>query len=249
VLPRPALPASPASITRFAVLFLFALASLLVSACAPVGRPGGTLVGNPAPAPAAAAKPDALPLSLLWASMEYFQAGPADPVVEMRIIVGNHGLHTTESTTILWDADFQQRFGFLRSDPPAWRVHVDEQGRGVMDTSGTIPGQYSTFHLWFVASEQAVREPNVLVVANGSFVVADTVATATFLRSQGVPSTQQLFASGPLASIADRLRFIPDNQYTSLGVAALMGLAICVTAAGGGCAAYWLTALRHHPLS
>jgi len=221
------------------LLALVAAAALLLAACA-----------APAGKRAVAAPQDAPAVHLQWASTEYFQAGPDDPVVELRIILGNDGMHTTESTTILWESSFQQNFTFLRSEPAAWRVRVDEQGRGVLDTSGTIPGQDSTFHLWFAVNPQRlakgriVQEPSILVVANGDYVVADTVATATHLKLQAKAATQQVFERGPLAATADLARFVPAGERSALPLATLMGLAISLMAGAGGLAAYRLVGRR-----
>ena len=215
------------------------LAVVLLAACAtPAGK-------------RARAAPQAAPaVRLQWASTEYFQAGPDDPVVELRIVLDNGGIHTTDSTTILWEPSFQQNFTFLRSEPAAWRVRVDEAGRGVVDTSGTIPGQDSTFRLWFAAeAERAakghiVQEPKVLVVVDGNYVVAETIATATHLRLQAAAATQQTFERGPLAATADLARFVPDDQRSALPLAILIGLAMSLMALAGGCAAYRLAGHR-----
>ncbi len=195
-------------------------------------------------------RPDAPPVRLQWISTEYFQAGQGDPVVEVRIILDNRGVHTTDSTTILWEPSFQQRFTFLRSDPPAWRTRVDERGRGVVDTSGTIPGRYSTFSLWFVANPdlvaggQIVQEPEVVVVANGDYVVADTIATATHLKSPAAIAGQQTFERGALAATADLARFVPADRRGALAPATLMSAAVSLVLAAGSVAAYRSVARR-----
>ena len=182
--------------------------------------------------------PGGLPLSLVWASTEYFANGPADPVVELRIIVDNTGKTTTESTTILWDPAFQQSFLFLRSEPAPWRLRTDERGWGVLDTSGTIPGRYGTFKMWFASRGRAVLEPRVVVVANGSYVVAETVATATHLHAEVLPPAQLTFERGPVAAAADAVRFLPADEHGALPLAAIMGLSLTAVVAAGSVVAY-----------
>ena len=66
-------------------------------------------------------------------------------------MVDNDGRQHTESTSILWEPAFASRYTLISSDPPAWRVRIDERGWGVLDTAGLLPSRSGTFRLWFSA--------------------------------------------------------------------------------------------------
>lgn len=228
-----------------AALALVAMALVAACAIAPAGsaapktaRPAGPAVTATAPAPR---------LYLHWAGMEYSIAGTADPVVKLRIVLDNHMEAHTESTSIKWEPSFAQQFTFLRSNPAPWRVRIDEQGWGVLDTSGVLPMQFGTFELWFFANAPVVQEPRIVIVANGGTLIADTTARAVHLEQQR-PSTAQLtFEQGPIAAVgetAERLRLVPSDARGVFRVAAALAVLLTVIAIGGGVAAYWSTAGR-----
>jgi hypothetical protein len=178
------------------------------------------------------------PLRLRWASAEYYTAGPTDPVVELRIILDNRGSRASDSTTILWEPAFAQAFTFLRSEPAAWRVRVDERGWGVLDTDGVLPRQFGTFRLWFAMNAYAVHEPRLAFVANGTTDIAEATASATHLLPQRVSPAQQAFERGPAAMAADALPFAPADERGAFRVAAGMGVLLTAVAGIGGGAAF-----------
>lgn len=178
---------------------------------------------------------------LQWASMEYFQYGPNDPVVELRVIVNHTGNAATQSTTIAWEPSFAESYTFVRSLPEPWRVRVDEQsGWGVMDTSGALPGQFGSFRIWFLATGSRIVEPNIRVVINGDEVIADVTATASYLRNVPSRSSQLAFERGPLASLAQVAAFVPSDERGAFALAATMNLSLVVLIAVGAIAAFRL---------
>jgi hypothetical protein len=185
-------------------------------------------------------------LSLRWASTEYFASGPGDPVVELRVIVDDHDPRgrNTDSTTILWEPSFVQRTTFLSSDPPAWRVRVDERGWGVLDTAGVLGRQYGTFHLWFVIDTYAVYEPRVMVVANGHIVLQEVTAGASSRRRAGPSPAQTAFEEGALARVADAAGPLPNDERGAFPLATGMGLLLTGVAVAGGATAFRLAAAR-----
>jgi hypothetical protein len=207
-----------------------ALALAAAAAGGAVASRAATFAGSPP-----AARPQ---LRLQWASMEYYRAGPADPLVELRIIVANYSRRPTDSTTILWEPAFAQQHLFVRSEPAPWRVRTDERGWGVLDTAGVLPEQHGTFRLWFAAGTLAVYEPRVVVVANGTDVIAETVAGATHRRYQVPSSAQRTFERGPLAALADAVRFLPSDGHGALPLAAAIGVLLSATAGAGTLAAF-----------
>src|SRR6266542_4488185 len=94
--------------------------ALMLVGCAPVSA------ATAPPAPLVDTANPAERVRLRSASIEYYQAGPVDPVVEVRVILDSTAKRHTDSTTILWDPTFAERFVFLRSEPAPWRVRVDE---------------------------------------------------------------------------------------------------------------------------
>jgi hypothetical protein len=187
-------------------------------------------------APAAGAGTDgsAPAVRLQAASMEYYTGGPGDPVVELRVILNNTSARHTDSTSIRWEPAFVQEFTFLRSEPEAWRMRVDETGWGVVDTSGVLPEQYGTFRIWFAMNTYAPREPRIAVVVNGTVEIAQATARATHLKWQADIPKQRVFERGLPAQAADLVRFLPTDGRGAFPVAMGMGVAlIAVTGIGG----------------
>ena len=81
-------------------------------------------------------------LSLAWATAEPWATEGGSTLVEMRLVVDNDGRQHTQSTSILWGPAFASRFTLISSDPPAWRVRIDERGWGVLDTAGLLPSRH-----------------------------------------------------------------------------------------------------------
>ena len=225
---------------------LLYLAPALLVACVTQGTaaPQTTPAAVPVAMAGAASSVSTARLGVRSAKVEYYQAGPTDPVVELRIIVENTAGRHTDSTSILWDPEFARSFTFLRSDPPPWRVRIDERGWGSLDTSGVIPGQYGTFKLWFAAGTYAPLEPRIQVVANGVIPVADIVATAGHLLWQVPSPSQRTFERGRLADATAFTSAVPLTSRAAFTYA----LALCVTltliTVGGGLAAF--RAVHHH---
>lgn len=208
----------------------------------------GPVSGSSAAAPPAATPaPPSIPVYLHWAGIEYFRAGPADPLVTLRLVLENYQDRHTDSTTLMWDSDFAQRFTFLRSEPPAWRVRIDERGWGVLDTSGILGRQYGEFLLWFAASSPVAREPRMVIVANGNVVVAETVVQA--LHRQGpppkVPPSFDRGALGRVGAVAEALHAGSDDERTAFLLAASVCAVLAALAGAGGAAIFW--SVRHQP--
>jgi hypothetical protein len=180
------------------------------------------------------------PVRLQFASTEYYTGGPGDPVVELRVILNNTGQRHTDSTTIRWEPAFAQDFTFLRSEPAAWRVRVDEMGWGVVDTSGVLPEQFGTFRIWFAMNTYTPHEPRVAVVVNGSAEIAMTTARATHLKWQADIPKQRVFERGLPALTADVFGFVPADGRGAFWLALWMGLSLIGMAGGGGLVAFWL---------
>lgn len=173
------------------------------------------------------------PLALLSAETNYYGSGPADQVVEVRIVIDNGTGSATENTSIAWEPAFADRFLFLDSDPKPWRVRRDERGWGVLDTSGVLPGQFGTFKLWFAASSYAIAEPRIVVVANSGVPVADVTAEASHLSWTAPPAAQQTFEHGPIAQLSKLSAVLPSGPRWSFTFAVgLSALLICVLVFG-----------------
>jgi hypothetical protein len=210
---------------------LVPLALLLIAA-------GAGCATTPAPPPPSGTTADLV--RLRSASIEYYQAGPVDPVVEVRVILDTTATRHTDSTTILWDPAFAERFTFLRSDPPPWRVRVDENGWGSLDTSGVIPGQYGTFRLYFAAGTYEPLEPRLRVVANGDTTVADVFASASHLKWQAPTPQQQAFEHGPLSALAAVARIAPAQERPSFVAGAALSAVLLALTLGGSLMAFRL---------
>jgi len=157
------------------------------------------------------------PVVLLnYVGMSYFNGGPADPVIELKVILDNQGDRHSDSTSIRWEPEFAREFTFLKSSPPAWRVRVDEWGWGVFDGDGVRPHGDGTYLLWFTTTGYKVREPRIQVVANGNMFVDDTFAIAMNRILTREPEMQGIFERQPIAGIIDWMgRFVPDAAETS----------------------------------
>lgn len=190
---------------------------------------------------AATAPPRAQLQRLQWASIDFNRSVPGDEVVELRVIVANLATRATNSTSILWEPAFAAQFAFLRSDPPPWRVRIDEQGWGVLDTSGILPLQFGTFRVWFVAPKAGVVEPHVRVVIDGQLELGPVVAGSTQATQIEAQASQQLFERGRLATVAERAGILPDSPRGAFALAAAMGFVLILLAGSGGAAALRLT--------
>ena len=239
---RRASPARRAALAA-AVVALAAVAALVLGML----RAGPTSGSATTPAPAATAVRPPIPVYIRWAGIEYFRAGPADPLVTVRLVLENYQDRHTDSTTVLWDPDFAQRFTFLRSEPPAWRVRTDERGWGVLDTAGILGHQYGEFLLWFAASSPVAREPRMVVVANGNIVVAETVAQALHRqeRRPAPPPSFERGALGRLGAVAEALHAGSADERTAFLLAASFCTILAALAGAGGAAVFW--SVRHQP--
>src|SRR5688500_1577255 len=162
------------------------------------------------PAPTSTASP-ATAVRVRSATTNYYLGGPGDPVVELRVYLENHHTRHTESTSILWDPEFARQFVFLRSEPEAWRVRIDETGWGSFDGTGVIPGRFATYKLWFAAGTYAPLEPRLKIIADGSTLVAETLAVAPHLRWQRPRAQQTAFERGPLAALTPLATLPPSG--------------------------------------
>ncbi len=209
--------------------FLLALCAGLLATCAPRGG-----LGPPAPPPGKLQR-------LQWASIDFNRSVPGDEVVELRVIVANLESRATNSTSILWEPAFAAQFTFLRSDPAPWRVRIDEQGWGVLDTAGILPAQFGTFRVWFVAPQAGVVEPRVRVVIDGRLELGPVVAGSTQAVQIAAQDSQQVFERGRLAAVAERAGILPDGPRGAFASAAGIGLILVILAGSGGAAALRLT--------
>jgi hypothetical protein len=174
-------------------------------------------------------------LVLAYAGINYMNGGPADPVVELKIIVVNSGERHTESTSIRWEPSFAREYTFLKSEPPPWRVRTDEYGWGVYDGPGVLPERDGTYILWFTRTGFKVDEPRIQVIGNGTMFVDDTYAIAMNRILNREPRMQGAFERAPLADIVDRVgNAVPDVIETApFGFAlALAGTLISLVAGG-----------------
>ncbi|HXI16242.1 MAG TPA: hypothetical protein VNM48_07710 [Chloroflexota bacterium] len=210
------------------------LAPAFLVACATQGiaTPSGPAVTGAGTAVSAAR------LGVRSAKVEYYQAGPTDPVVELQIIVENTAGRHTDSTSILWDPEFARGFTFLRSDPPPWRVRIDERGWGSLDTAGVIPGEYGTFKLWFAAGTYAPLEPRIQVVANGVIPVGDVIAKAGHLVWQVPSASQRAFENGRLADATAFTSTLTLSARAAFAYALALGMALSLITVAGGLAAF-----------
>ena len=169
-------------------------------------------------------------LLLSYAGINYMNGGPADPVIELKLIMVNSGERHTDSTSIRWEPSFARDYTFLKSDPPAWRVRVDEWGWGVYDGPGVLPQRDGTYVLWFTRTGFRVDEPRVQAIGNGNIFVDDTYAIAMNRILNREPPAQGIFERKPLLSIIDWVGgAVPDAIETApFGFA--LGLAWTLTA-------------------
>jgi hypothetical protein len=180
--------------------------------------------------------PAALPVSLRSATVEYHATGPGDSLVELRVVLDNNG-PTTHNTSILWDPWFARDFTFVGSDPPAWRMRIDERGWGIVDTAGVLPHRDGLFRLWFAASIRDVRMPTVIVVVNGQHNIAATLADVISRGAVGDAAAQSAFEAGPLATAADVAAIVPIDRHGVFWVALAIGALLVGAAIAGGLSA------------
>ena len=195
---------------------LLASLALWVGPCRPdtastVGEASAVIHAD---SPARALTP-AAHLHLRWASTDhrpYYGGAAPGTLVQVTVIVENVAGDDTQSTSFNWDPAFAAAYAFVKSDPTAWRARVDENGWGVLDTSGVLAGDHGTFHLWFEpaaaetpASNPAPEAPRLIVASDGTLLVADVVATAEHDVERARASTQYAFERGPLAAAGELL--------------------------------------------
>ena len=201
------------------------LAALLLVGCVETSPsvPAATSTASPASA-----------VRVRSATVNYYLGGPGDPVVELRVFLENRHTRHTESTSILWDPEFARQFTFLRSEPEAWRVRIDETGWGSFDGTGVIPGQFATYRLWFAAGTYAPLEPRLKIIADGSTLVAETVAIAPHLTWQRPRAEQSVFERGPMAVLSAPAALLPSGPRLAFGYAVALALTLLgVTVTGG----------------
>ncbi|HET7770697.1 MAG TPA: hypothetical protein VFN74_18130 [Chloroflexota bacterium] len=190
-----------------------------------------------APAPTSTASP-ATAVRVRSATTNYYLGGPGDPVVELRVVLENNHTRHTESTSILWDPEFARQFTYLRSEPDAWRVRVDESGWGSFDATGVIPGQFATYKLWFAAGTPSPLEPRLKVIANGSTLVAETVAIAPHLAWQRPRAEQSAFERGPVALLTAPAALVPAGPRLAFTYAVLLALTLLAVTLTGSWKAF-----------
>ena len=173
-------------------------------------------------------------LLLSYAGINYLNGGPADPVIELKVIMVNSGERHTESTSIRWEPAFAREYTFLKSDPPAWRVRIDDWGWGVYDGPGVLPQRDGTYLLWFTRTGFRVDEPRIQAIGNGTMFVDDTYAIAMNRILNREPAAQGIFERTPFAAVVDRIgNVVPDAIETApFGFA--LGLAGTLTALAAG---------------
>jgi hypothetical protein len=178
-----------------------------------------------------------------WAVADLTVTPSGAATVGLEVVIENPQAWATASTSILWEPDFAGSFTLVDSEPPPWRVRIDERGRGVLDTNGLLPQRSGTFRLRFAGPGAApeggqpplvagFRTPRLVVVADGAQTIAETageVRLATPPAGRWLP----VFERGPLARIADLVppaTAHPRHGFgLAVGMAALLGL---VTGAG-----------------
>ena len=186
----------------------------------------GCLSASPStPAPTSTASP-ATAVRVRSATINYYLGGPGDPVVELRVVLENGHTRHTETTSILWDPEFARQFTFLRSEPEPWRVRIDESGWGSFDGTGVIPGQFANYRLWFAAGTPAPLEPQLKIVANGSTLVAETVAIAPHLTWQRPRAEQHIFERGAVALLTAPAALVPAGPRLSFAYALLLAVTL-----------------------
>ena len=199
--------------------------------------------------PAEARQPDvgqSPAIHLAWASTHYAPHEPTDAVVQLDVIVRNGTEHTTRSTSIEWEPVFAAAYEVLESDPPAWRIHIRDDGWGVLDTSGVLPGQDGAFRVWFSATDRPTpldedTGPLIRVVVDGQLPAGEGAATPTHAAERHKLSAQQLFERGHLAAAADRLTLLPAGGVGAHPVVVTLATVWLAITALGFAAAYQVT--------
>lgn len=217
------------------------IGALICSLLTLVGCAEPGVSARAAPAATSTASP-ASAVRLRSASIEYYLGGPGDTVVELRVFLENTHTRHTESTSILWDPEFARQFVFLRSEPAAWRVRIDESGWGSFDGTGVIPGHFATYRLWFAAGTYAPLEPRLRLIADGGTIVAETVALAPHLKWQRPRSEQTAFERGPLAVLSAPAALLPSGPRPAFLYAVTLALTLLGVTLTGGLRAFRLVA-------
>ncbi|HEU5318621.1 MAG TPA: hypothetical protein VFX49_21085, partial [Chloroflexota bacterium] len=151
------------------------------------------------------------------ATVAYGGREPVPGAIELRVIVGNRTDSQTESTSIRWDPRFASAAVFAQSEPAPWRVRIDDDGWGTLDTDGVPAGQDGSFVLWFAPGEDAGLTSadsavRVEVVANGTLEAGGGVATPAHAAERARLALQETFDRGALAAVAD---VVPEGASTS----------------------------------
>jgi hypothetical protein len=183
-------------------------------------------------------------LVLSYAGITYMNGGPADPVIELKVILVNSGERHTDSTSIRWEPSFAREYTVLKSDPPAWRVRIDDWGWGVYDGPGVLPRRDGTYLVWFTRTGFRVDEPRIQAIGNGNIFVDDTYAIAMNRILNREPATQGIFERMPLAAVVDQVGgAVPDAIVTApFGFAIALAGTLCLLTVGG-----MVAALRRAP--
>ena len=234
---------------------LLASLALWVGPCRPDTAGTASTAGSEtirADSPAQALDP-APHLRLRWASTnhrpDYGDAAPGT-LIEVRLIIESALDDDTRSTSIHWDPAFAAAYTLVESDPPAWRVRLDDDGWGVLDTSGILARDHGTFRLWFEpvpASEPPPEAPHLVVAADGALLVADVVATAEHDTERARASTHYVFERGLLAAAGELLPAETSHPRSVLGLATGLSVFFMAVLVGGTGAALLRTIRQPDP--
>jgi hypothetical protein len=242
---------------------LLVLLVVLTTGCRP-GAPSSV-----ASASSGAAEPAEALLTITWASTQYGVHEPDGAAVELRVLLDNRSDAGTEATSIRWDPAFATAFKVMASDPPAWRVRVDETGWGSLDTSGVLPGQYGEFRIWFTPASPAATThaagqadagsdvlpasgadpipdlaPHVEVVADGTRKLGIVVATPLHFAERASAERQYAFERGELAAVADTVAFVPSNGGNAYPIVVALTVFLAALTAAGMAAAFSVCTAR-----
>ena len=185
-------------------------------------------------------------VTLGWASTTFDVLEPEGAVVMLDVVVRNRTESVTRSTSIEWEPAFAAELEVLESDPPAWRVRVDERGWGVLDTSGIPAYEDGWFRVWFGAREGATlgettEAPRIRVIVDGGHPAGEGVATPAHAGERARALTQQMFERGRIAAVVDRLGPMPAGGQGAFGVAVGVSASMLGIVTVGMVAAYGVT--------
>lgn len=184
-------------------------------------------------------------VSLAWASTDYGVREPEGAVVALDVVVRNRTGGVTQSTSIEWEPSFAAAYRVLESDPPAWRVHVAEDGWGVLDTNGVPANEDGAFRVWFGEAEGAAEEaneaPRIRVAVNGERRVGEGTATPVHAAERERAETQRVFERGGLAVAADYAVGVPASGKGVFPVVVGFAAVLAAISAAGLLAVYCAT--------